>query len=141
MGGFIDFEMLALMYCFDDDARAKVEAFLAALPAEERKAFRSPERLVAPVFDQWLWKGDRPQRYGSSQSGRTDTFVAGDPTRAYTQWKITRASGRTGEERFPFKRFDDDWRYGPLGAGEVEEMLALLDPRTGQPKAPAPASP
>jgi RNA polymerase sigma factor (sigma-70 family) len=126
----VDFNMLALMFCLDDAARAKAEAFLATLPAQERARFRSPERLVASVFDQWLWKGDRPQ----SSPGISATYVPGDPTRAYGSWSIMLASRRTKVGRFYFKRFDDGWRYGPLSATDVEQMLAMLDPRTGQPK-------
>lgn len=130
---WVDLDMMALMFCLDDPAQAKIEAFLAALPVEARSAFRSSERLLAPVFSDWLWQGDWPKGYGSS-GGQTDAYAPGDPTRAYTQWEVTRASGRKQVERFPFKRFDDGWRYGPLSAADVEQMLALLDPRTGQPK-------
>jgi hypothetical protein len=129
----VDFEMLALLFCFDDPARAKIDAFLATLPSEVRANLRSPEILVAPVFDQWLWQGDRLRGYGSS-GGQTDVYVPGDPTRAYSTWRVDRASGRTGVERFPFKRFDDGWRYGPLSVADAEALLALLDARTGQPK-------
>lgn len=130
---FIDYEMLALMFCFDDAARAKADAFLTALPADVRAEIRSPERLVAPVFERWLWKGDSPVSYGSDNDD--DGYFPGDPTRAYTSWRVTYASGRTQVERYSFKRFEDGWRYGPLSVADVEQMLALLDPRTGQPKA------
>lgn len=125
----------ALMFCFDERAHRKVSAFLDALPEEVRAAFDSPERLVAPVFDEWLWKGDPPRQYGSTQRGPTDTLIEGDSSRAYTRWQITYVSGRTQEDQFPFKRLDDGWRYGPLTESEVEQILALLDPTTGQPKA------
>ena len=61
--GFVDFDVLALLICCDDAARAKIEAFLATLPPETRRTFRSPERVLAPVFNQWLWHGDWPARF------------------------------------------------------------------------------
>jgi RNA polymerase sigma factor (sigma-70 family) len=132
--GFVDFDMMALMLCLDDPARVKVKTFLAGLPPEARATYNRPERLIAPVFCDWLWRGDWPKGYGSS-GGETDTYVAGDPTRAFTRWEIFRTSGRKQVEQFPFRRFDDGWRYGPLSGVDIDQMLALLDPQTGQPKA------
>ncbi|MEO6568332.1 MAG: RNA polymerase sigma factor [Opitutaceae bacterium] len=131
-GNLVDTDMVALMLSFDDAGRTKADAFMAALPHDLRARYRDPEQLVAQVFDQWLWKGDRPQGYGGTDPG--DVYVQGDSTRAYSYWRVTRASGRTETIRHPFKRFDDGWRYGPLGVTDVEEMLALLDPQTGLPK-------
>jgi hypothetical protein len=123
-------DVMPLLFCFDSTAEAKVNAFLAQLPADVRQRFQSPEAFVAPVFDRWLWKGDPPRGY----SPRDDIPVAGDPTRAMSHFEITRRSGSTVEQAFPFKRFDDGWRYGPLDAAQADELLALIDSTTGEPK-------
>lgn len=126
------FDLQALVFCLDSEARTRVTAFIEALPEPERSVFRTPERLLAPVFDQWLWKGDSPRGYSSDEEG--DAFIDGDPNRAYTSWRVTYSSGRVQVDRFPFVRFSDGWRYGPLLKSDVEQMLALLDPMTGRPK-------
>lgn len=125
-----DLDVHALTFCVDAPGRAKLAAFLAGLPDLARAEFRSPERLVAPVFTQWLWKGDRPAGYSPSR----DVPVEGDLTRAHAYVRITYASGQKREDRFPYQRFDDGWRYGPLTSSDVGELLSLLDPATGQPK-------
>ncbi len=93
---------------------------------------------MASVFSDWLWRGDPPVRYGGN-AGR-DTFMANDPDHAYSQWQITYASEISRVDRFPFKRFPDGWRYGPLSGTDVEQLLALIDLATGEPSAAAPAS-
>jgi hypothetical protein len=130
---FVDFEMLALTFCLDAAARAKVDAFLTALPAEARADFRSAERLVAPVFDRWLWQGDHVASWGRGEYVNT-SYVPGDASRASMSFTVEYSSGRKQVGQFSFKRFDDGWRYGPLGEADAEQMLALLDPRTGRPK-------
>lgn len=127
-------DLHALLFCLEPAAHEKARAFLAALPPATRAQFPSAERLLASVFDQWLWHGDPPQRYGGGVGG--DVFIKGDPHRAYSRWEITYASGTTRVDQFPFQRFADGWRYGPLTAAEVEQMLALLDPATGEPRTP-----
>lgn len=129
-------DLHALMFCLDPSAQEKARTFLAALPPDARAKFPSVERLLAPVFSAWLWGGDAPQRYSGGVGG--DVFVAGNPDRAYSRWQITYASGVTRLDQFPFQRFSDGWRYGPLTVGDVEQMLALLDPVTGQPQTTIP---
>lgn len=127
-------ELMEATFCFDEKGQAKLDAFLAALPDSVRAGFRCREGLVAPVFDPWLWKGNKPQRY----SPRRDVPVPGDPSRADSYFQITYASGEKREDHFPFKRFDDGWRYGPLTESDAEQLLAMLDPATGLPKQPQP---
>lgn len=127
---WVDLDMLALMFCVDQPARARVDAFIRALPPEQRTGFASAERLLASVFNEWMWKGDWPQTFSTD---RDDAYDPKDSTQAYTSQRITFNSGRSVIERYGFKRFDDGWRYGPLSVTDVEQMLALLDPRAGIP--------
>jgi RNA polymerase sigma factor (sigma-70 family) len=127
------FERVALLLCFDAPGRARLDAFIAALLPDARAKVRSPELLLAPVFSQWMWKGDPPKGYG-------DPFklipVGVD---ADMELRVTHASGRVVQaERYSFKRFDDGWSFRPLTAAEVEEMIALLNPATGEPRSPPP---
>jgi DNA ligase (NAD+) len=46
--------------------------------------------------------------------------------------------GEKREDQFPFKRFDDGWRFGPLTESDAEQLLAMLDPATGLPNLPRP---
>jgi hypothetical protein len=123
-------EIYALTFCVDEPGRAKLAAFLAALPDEARGEFGTPERLVAPVFLRWFWKGDEPRSFSFNR----DVPAEGDPMRAYANVRITDASGQKREARFPFQRFEAGWRYGPLTGSDVDQLLALLDPATGQPR-------
>lgn len=127
---WVDLDMIALMLCIDEAARAKAHAFIEALPPERRAGISGPERLLATVFTEWKWKGDWPRTYGAAEG---EAYDAKDSTRAYAFLQVTYRSGRSGVERHSFKRFDDGWRYGPLTGADAEEMLALLDPRTGAP--------
>jgi RNA polymerase sigma factor (sigma-70 family) len=137
MGTGKEMELQEATFCFDEKGAARLDEFMAALPETARTSFRIRESLVAPVFDQWLWKGNEPQRYSPDR----DVPVPGDPTRADSYFKITYASGETRVDRFPFKRFDDGWRFGPLTESDAEELLDLLDPRTGRPKQASPSQP
>ena len=130
------YELLEATFCFDERGQAKLDAFLAALPESAREKFRCREGLVAPVFDvdRWLWKGNHP----TSFSPLRDVPMPGDPGRAESCFRVTYASGEKREERFPFKRFDDGWRYGPLTESDADQLLAMLDPNTGLPKPPQP---
>jgi hypothetical protein len=127
-------ELLEATFCFDEKGQARLDAFLAALPEAARVNFRSGKSVVAPVFDEWLWKGNRPRGY----SPQRDVPVPGDPSRADSYFRVTYESGETREDQFPFKRYADGWRYGPLSESDADQLLAFIDPTTGLPKQPSP---
>jgi RNA polymerase sigma factor (sigma-70 family) len=127
-------ELLEATFCFDEKGQARLDAFLAALPEAARVNFRSGKSVVAPVFDAWLWRGNRPRGY----SPRRDVPVPGDPSRADSYFRVTYESGETREDRFSFKRYADGWRYGPLSESDADQLLAFIDPTTGLPKQPSP---
>ncbi len=133
-GPYHDMELQEATFCFEPEGNARVDAFLAKLPESVRAGFRLRESVVAPGFDQWLWKRNTPQGYSPDR----DVPMPGDPTRADSYFKITYASGEQRVDRFPFKRFEDGWRFGPLTAADADALLALLDPGTGRPKPPQP---
>ena len=123
-----DFERLGWLLCFDDDARVKLDAFFQRLPAAARLKHGTPEGLVARVFVQWRWQGDPPR---SSGGGVKQIPVGND---AVVELPLAYWSGREDTERFEFKRFEDGWRFGPITSGELDAILALLDPATGEPR-------
>lgn len=123
-----DYERLAWLICFDEAGRRKLDDFFARLPLDARAKNGSPEALVARVFVQWRWQGDPPRSGG----GGRETPMGNDAVveAPYTSW-----SGKNVTERIAFKRTDDGWRYGPITGPEVEQILALLNPVTGEPAA------
>jgi hypothetical protein len=133
-GAYRQMELLEATFCFDEKGQARLDAFLAALPEAARVNFRNGKSVVAPVFDEWLWKGNRPRSY----SPQRDVPVPGDPSRADSYFRVTYESGDTREDRFPFKRYADGWRYGPLSESNADQLLAFIDPTTGLPKQPSP---
>jgi RNA polymerase sigma factor (sigma-70 family) len=124
-----DRDTLAQLVCFDAAGQQTLEEFFRALPPEMQRRAQTPEQMAAQVFELWRWKGDRPAQFGSSVR---EIPVSVD---AELKLSVTYKSGRTVEdESFRFKRFEDGWRLGPMSRADVDEILALLDPRTGQPR-------
>jgi hypothetical protein len=95
-----DVETLAASILLEPDAREKVEAILARLPAEARVRYDTPEKFVALFMAR---EGDirAMQVLGENVAG-------GD---ALVNVRAQKSDGKTKEEGYPFRQVNDGWRY------------------------------
>lgn len=132
-----DHDVLANVFVFTLQGRARMETFFATLPPAVRAKFGSPERLLAPLYPQlppivyWVvqerdaaWKGRLAFRVVAQKQidpNRVELQLLVNilPLRPEGNWQVELVRGPTG------------WVFGPWDVSVVERLIAQIDPATG----------
>jgi hypothetical protein len=141
-----DYDVLATLIGFNDAAKAKLDAWFAALPASVRAKFGTPERAIAPAYAEGLppFSMIRVIFPGGLKHEVGFKFVPPDPIFPPAQGLVgVQYSFRPGPETSQMWQAVDGWKISRWVESTAEKLMARIDPATGEllPENPQPAKP
>ena len=125
-----NYDALARSYVFGDRTKAQADAFFATLNPEQKQAYGSPERLIAPYL------AARPAGQPVEAMQVIEIEPASAPGEVTVHYWMRMADGTEHGDSLPFEQTADGWRMGGHDVGmsipaAVRWMQANLDPTIG----------